>query len=40
MMEIYPNEIKFLFRYGTFLKEIINNSYDSILYLEKAFNLF
>ena len=36
---IYPTEVKFLYRYGTFLINIINNEYDAIMNFEKAFNV-
>jgi len=37
---IYPNEIKFLYRYGTFLLHIINNEFDAMTLYETAFNIF
>ena len=36
---IYPSEVKFLYRYGAFLINIINNEYDAIMNFEKAFNV-
>lgn len=39
LSEIYPSEIKFLYRYGTFLLNIINNEYDAIATFEKAVNI-
>lgn len=38
LQSIYPTEVKFLYRYGTFLINIINNEYDAIINFEKAFN--
>jgi hypothetical protein len=40
LQQIYPNEIKFLYRYGTFLLNIINNDYDAIVCFEKAVGIF
>lgn len=37
---IYPNEIKFLFRYGTFLLKIIHNEYDALENFRKAQTVF
>jgi len=31
--------VKFLYRYGTFLINIINNEYDAMIIFEKAFNV-
>ncbi|TNV87853.1 hypothetical protein FGO68_gene5771 [Halteria grandinella] len=36
LQEIYPNEIKFLYRYGIFLLKIIHNEYDSLECFRKA----
>ena len=37
---IYPNEIKFLFRYGNFLLEIIHNEFDAVESFNKAQMIF
>ncbi|CDW84462.1 pas domain s-box family protein [Stylonychia lemnae] len=37
LIQIYPLEIKFYFRYGTFLYQIINNAYDALTYFEKIY---
>jgi hypothetical protein len=38
--KIYPDEIKFLFRYGNFLLKIIHNEYDAIECYERARMIF
>eukprot|EP00347_Sterkiella_histriomuscorum_P001449 403371996 len=38
--KIYPQDIKFFFRYGTFLFQIINNAYDALVYFEKIYYTF
>lgn len=40
MLKIYPSEIKFLYRYGTFLLHIINNEFDALQLFETAYNVF
>jgi hypothetical protein len=40
LFKIYPNEIKFLYRYGMFLSQIVNNEYDAVNYLEQAYHIF
>ncbi len=40
LQHIYPNEIKFLYRYGNFLLEIIHNEYDAIENFNKASMIF
>lgn len=36
LQAIYPDEIKFHFRYGNFLLHIIHNEYDAMEYYRKA----
>ena len=38
--KIYPDEIKFLFRYGNFLLKIIHNEYDAVECYERARMIF
>ncbi len=40
LQKIYPDEIKFLFRYGNFLLKIIHNEYDAVECYEKARSIF
>ena len=40
LMKIYPSEIKFLYRYGTFMLHIINNEFDALQHFETAYNVF
>ncbi|TNV87907.1 hypothetical protein FGO68_gene9941 [Halteria grandinella] len=40
IMKIYPNEIKFMFRYAHFLQKIVNNDYDGLALLEKVFSTY
>jgi hypothetical protein len=40
LLSVYPNEIKLLHRYGTFLHQIVNNDYDATTHLERAFQMF
>jgi PAS domain S-box-containing protein len=40
LLSIFPNEIKFLYRYGTFLYQIVNNEYDGMSRLEQAYMIY
>lgn len=40
LIEIYPHEIKFKYRYGTFLLHIINNEYDALQLYDEAYNVY
>ena len=40
LLKIYPNEIKFLYRYGLFLRNIVNNEYEAVNNFEKACSIF
>lgn len=40
LLAIYPNEIKFYFRYGNFLLKIIHNEYDALENFRMASNVF
>ena len=40
LQKIYPDEIKFLFRYGNFLLKIIHNEYEALECYEKAKVIF
>jgi len=40
LIKIYPSDIKFMYRYGTFLKNIVNNEYDAIQNFERAFHIY
>ncbi|TNV87946.1 hypothetical protein FGO68_gene6125 [Halteria grandinella] len=40
LLKIFPNEIKFLYRYGIFLKQIVNNEFDALTMFEKAYTIF
>jgi hypothetical protein len=35
LTKIYPKDIKFLYRYGLFLKQVVNNEYEASLNFEK-----
>lgn len=40
LLKIYPNEFKFLYRYGLFLMNIVNNENDAFGNFEKIYSLF
>lgn len=40
LLAIYPNEIKFHFRYGNFLLHIIHNEYDALECFRKAYSVY
>jgi PAS domain-containing protein len=40
LQSIYPDEIKFLFRYGNFLLHIIHNEYDALENFRQAQNIY
>lgn len=37
LLKIYPNEFKFLYRYGLFLMYVVNNDNDAYMNFEKIF---
>lgn len=37
LLKIYPNEFKFLYRYGLFLMNVVNNDNDAYMNFEKIF---
>jgi hypothetical protein len=40
LLVIYPNEIKFFFRYGNFLMYIIHNEFDALEQFQMAYNVY
>ena len=40
MNEIYPDDLKRLYRYGVFLKQIINNKFEALLYFRKIYQVY
>lgn len=38
--KLNPNDIKFLHRYGFFLKQLVNNEGDALMIFEKACNVY
>jgi hypothetical protein len=40
LLSIYPNEMKMMFRFAVFLKQIVNNEYEALSMFEKIIQTF
>jgi hypothetical protein len=40
LQSIYPDEMKFMFRYGNFLLHIVHNEYDALENFRQAQNIY